>query len=477
MFWWRKRSEGFEWRDYVRTTILVRREERRQRIKDVQGAAAAHVKDAGVHVKDAGRRGLDAAVAGSRAAATGSIWSLKAASAGVVAAARWTGQAAIRALVVTAGALATAGSALASGVSSVAQGAANPLLPILEPVLSFVRRPTANLVLKIVAGLAGLGAAYRTWAFGFDGDAKVAAFVTLVTALLLGLAALTDPDRERREGGLLSRLNDYEVLFPGGRRVSLGAAAFAILALVGVSAASVAAIGHLSWPSSGTATATAPAASTKKSAATAAADAAPPTTLTSRNVRAVTGDTLRVGNTLIALDGIEAPETAQSCERASGRWRCGTAARDALTGLVRGRSVSCEITGEREGGVKTGSCATGDADLAEKMIEQGMAFSTSFFFLSHYARLERKAQSEKNGLWAGDAERPQVWRDKRWAEAKEKAPDGCPIKGRIRSGARIYVLPWSAAYDSVRLRRARGERWFCSETEAEAAGWRRAEPS
>lgn len=470
MLWWRKRSEGFEWRDYVRTTILVRREERRQRLKDVQGAAAAHV-------KDAGRRGVDAAKAGSRAAAAGSWWSLKAAGAAIATGARWSGQAAIRAVTTSAGALAAAAAALAAGISAVARGATSPVLPVIEPGLAFARQPRANLALKIVAVLATLGALYRTWAFGFDGDAKVAAVVAAISGLLAGLAALTDPDRERREDGLLARLNDYEVLFPGGRRLSLGAAALGVLALVGISAAGVAAIGQIGTWSSATGTATAPASKPKTTVAAATDTDASSTTLTSRRARAVSGDTLRIGDTLVTLDGVEAPEPGQSCERESNRWPCGKAARDALSGLVQGRSVSCEITGESAGGGKTGVCATSETDLAEKLIEQGMVFSTSSFFWTRHASLERKARRQKNGLWAGEAERPQTWRDKRWAEAKEKAPDGCPIKGRIRSGARIYVLPWSAGYDGVRLRKARGERWFCSETEAEAAGWRAASPS
>src|SRR5690606_25796115 len=70
LLWWRKRNEGFEWRDYVRTTILVRREQRRKRLKDVQAAAAAHV-------KDASRRGLDAGVHGARSAGTGTWSGLK----------------------------------------------------------------------------------------------------------------------------------------------------------------------------------------------------------------------------------------------------------------------------------------------------------------------------------------------------------------------------------------------------------------
>jgi endonuclease YncB( thermonuclease family) len=53
-------------------------------------------------------------------------------------------------------------------------------------------------------------------------------------------------------------------------------------------------------------------------------------------------------------------------------------------------------------------------------------------------------------------------------------PDsGCRIKGNInRKGERIYHLPGSHGYDDTRIDTAKGERWFCSEEEARAAGWR-----
>ncbi|AHB48098.1 nuclease [Hyphomicrobium nitrativorans NL23] len=484
MLWWRKRSEGFEWRDYVRTTILVRREERRQRIKDVQGAAKAHV-------KEAGRRGMDAAVAGGRAAATGSWWSLKALSANLVHSAVWTGQALAKTARIGAGFLAAGAIAVAAGIGAAAswiassiRGVSGPLAPALEPVLSVVRRPRTHLILAVVAVLAALGAAYRSWSFGFDGDAKVAAAIAVVVGLLVLLAALTDPERRWHpsEDSPIARMRGYQINLPGDRHVRVGNAVMALLALIGVSAAGFAAIGQFSGGGDTTVrVAATPSAPAKKPAATAkataTADGSDPTTLTSRRAQALTGDTLKIGSTLIVLDGIEAPETNQSCHRASGRWRCGRAARDALARLVRGRAVSCQIAEELEGGVKKGSCTAGDANLAEKMLEAGLVFAASSFFLNSYARLERNAQSEKKGLWAGEPERPQEWRERRWAEAKEKAPDGCPIKGRIRSGARTYILPWSASYDGVRLSRARGERWFCSESEAQAAGWRRASPS
>jgi hypothetical protein len=51
----------------------------------------------------------------------------------------------------------------------------------------------------------------------------------------------------------------------------------------------------------------------------------------------------------------------------------------------------------------------------------------------------------------------------------------CDIKGNISaSGERIYHLPGDKYYAVTRIDTFRGERWFCSESEAQAAGWRHA---
>jgi hypothetical protein len=38
-------------------------------------------------------------------------------------------------------------------------------------------------------------------------------------------------------------------------------------------------------------------------------------------------------------------------------------------------------------------------------------------------------------------------------------------------------MPWSPWYASVKIDEGKGERWFCSEAEAQAAGWRPVSPS
>lgn len=56
----------------------------------------------------------------------------------------------------------------------------------------------------------------------------------------------------------------------------------------------------------------------------------------------------------------------------------------------------------------------------------------------------------------------------------ETPPAGCRIKGNINSqGVKIYHLPGGDFYDQTVIEPEKGERWFCTEEEAVAAGWRR----
>lgn len=51
----------------------------------------------------------------------------------------------------------------------------------------------------------------------------------------------------------------------------------------------------------------------------------------------------------------------------------------------------------------------------------------------------------------------------------------CVIKGNVNTqGERIYHVPGQRYYDETVISHSHGERWFCSEAEARAAGWRKA---
>ncbi|GGF38118.1 hypothetical protein GCM10011321_31300 [Youhaiella tibetensis] len=50
----------------------------------------------------------------------------------------------------------------------------------------------------------------------------------------------------------------------------------------------------------------------------------------------------------------------------------------------------------------------------------------------------------------------------------------CNIKGNVNTkGERIYHVPGQKYYNDTVIQPSHGERWFCSEEEARAAGWRR----
>jgi micrococcal nuclease len=54
-------------------------------------------------------------------------------------------------------------------------------------------------------------------------------------------------------------------------------------------------------------------------------------------------------------------------------------------------------------------------------------------------------------------------------------PPGCVIKGNISSssGEKIYHVPGQRYYEQTKIESEKGERWFCTEEEAIANGWRK----
>ena len=62
------------------------------------------------------------------------------------------------------------------------------------------------------------------------------------------------------------------------------------------------------------------------------------------------------------------------------------------------------------------------------------------------------------------------------AAVPSDAPPGCVIKGNINTkGDKIYHVPGDDSYDETVITTSKGERYFCSTEEAEAAGWRAAQ--
>lgn len=188
----------------------------------------------------------------------------------------------------------------------------------------------------------------------------------------------------------------------------------------------------------------------------------------------IDGDTLDLGAVRIRLHGIDAPEAGQQCRRASGRsWQCGTAATNRLAELAEGREVECHARDRDAYGRVIGECWAGEINLNALLVGEGLAWAFRRYS-QDYVHLEDAARVASIGVWNGEAEAPWDFRANRWERAAATSPrPDCPIKGNInRNGERIYHTPWSHWYDRTQINEDLGQRWFCDEAEAIAAGWR-----
>jgi endonuclease YncB( thermonuclease family) len=188
--------------------------------------------------------------------------------------------------------------------------------------------------------------------------------------------------------------------------------------------------------------------------------------------RVVDGDTIVVGETRIRLEGIDAPEAGQTCGRSVvGWWACGTEATAALARLVEGKSIRCEPQGLDKYGRTLAVCFVGGEDVNAWMVRQGLAWAF-VRYSQRYVQQEAEARARRVGVWQGQAMPPWDYRAQRWTRAEPGAPQGCAIKGNVTAHGKIYHMPWSPWYDRIKMDPEKGRRWFCTEAEAVAAGWR-----
>jgi len=194
--------------------------------------------------------------------------------------------------------------------------------------------------------------------------------------------------------------------------------------------------------------------------------------------RIVDGDTLEITGTKIRMHGIDAPESKQSCLVNGKTYRCGQKATDALTQLIGSSSVRCEEKDLDRYGRVVAECFVGQVNLNAALVSQGWALAYRRYSMD-YVGEETDASTNKHGLWASTFTAPWDWRrGKRLAAFQQPSTsvNGCAIKGNVsRKGSKIFHVPGGRYYEQTRIDEAKGERWFCSEAEANVAGWRRSQ--
>jgi endonuclease YncB( thermonuclease family) len=215
------------------------------------------------------------------------------------------------------------------------------------------------------------------------------------------------------------------------------------------------------------------------------------------------GYTLKLDGTTFRLDGIAAPERDQHClDESRARWACGIDATNRLAELTAKRAVQCEDRGVDPvyPGRHIGICSVDGMvlNLNHTLVLEGWALNFEPYARGRFAIEEADARDNRRGLWKGCFAAP--WDFNRWrkrttkllgsacrggVEAVERAklfpdnppmPPGCPIKGKVAlrallTGHRgIYHLEACRSYPGLK----NPNRWFCSEEEALAAGFRKA---
>lgn len=191
--------------------------------------------------------------------------------------------------------------------------------------------------------------------------------------------------------------------------------------------------------------------------------------------RVLDGDTLAIGEVRIRLEGIDAPESGQTCFTRMGQiWNCGAKASHMLARLIGRNPVGCEDLGQDKYGRRLGACFAGGVNLNSEMVRLGYAWAFVRYSTA-YVALEAEARRSRAGIWEGEAQPAWEFRAGRWGVAETQAPEGCAIKGNVTASGRIYHMPWSPWYDKVKMDGGHGKRWFCTESEALEAGWRPAQ--
>lgn len=193
--------------------------------------------------------------------------------------------------------------------------------------------------------------------------------------------------------------------------------------------------------------------------------------------RIIDGDTIEIeGGERVRYIGIDTPETVDPRKPV----QCfGVEASKKNKEFVEGQRVRLEkdITDRDKYNRLLRYVWVGDTFVNLELVKQGFAQSYSYppdiKYQDQFVAAERQAREAKVGLWGAcplvEETAPPA------SNSITSQPSSCIIKGNISSsGEKIYHLPGCGSYTRTQIDAGRGERWFCSESEARAAGWRRA---
>jgi endonuclease YncB( thermonuclease family) len=122
------------------------------------------------------------------------------------------------------------------------------------------------------------------------------------------------------------------------------------------------------------------------------------------------GDSMEIEGQRARLHGIDAFELQQTCLDAGGRpWRCGVAAKAALTERAQGHALHCVVLEEDDDGAYVARCLADGTDLSAYMVKAGLALADRDRS-DDYLDEEAEARRRGVGAWEGAFMPPWQWR-------------------------------------------------------------------
>ena len=195
--------------------------------------------------------------------------------------------------------------------------------------------------------------------------------------------------------------------------------------------------------------------------------------------RVIDGDTIEIkGGEKVRYIGIDTPETLDPRKPV----QCfGIEASKKNKELVEGKTVRLEkdITNRDKYNRLLRYIWIDDTLLNLELVEQGFAYSYSYppdiKYQEEIIKAQEEARKNNRGLWSSCQSDERVSGAASTLLSEETGKGGCVIKGNINSsGEKIYHLLGCGSYSKTKIDESRGEKLFCSESEAQEAGWRRA---
>lgn len=129
-----------------------------------------------------------------------------------------------------------------------------------------------------------------------------------------------------------------------------------------------------------------------------------------------------------------------------------------------GKEVKVEVVGKDNFGRELGFVFDRDIFVDKVLLEEGLGGvenGKNPVFGVLLLQAEDSAKKAKRGIWSSLCE----------------GKNNCFIKGNVRrdKGTKTYHFPECYNYDKIVVNEAEKDQWFCSEKEAEAAGFKKAE--